>query len=616
MHHLNHACRLLGAGAALLLACNAAGAPDDASSGARLFEQHCATCHEAPSGRIPSHEQLRRRSPAEVFQALRVGSMRSQAKDLSVYQMQLVTAFLTGQEPGEARPTGPESNPCTVPLSALELRDSDWNGWARDAANARYQPQPGFTSTEVPRLHLKWAYGYHGSYAYGQPVVVSGRLYAGSSTGRVYALDALSGCTIFTFDADTSVRTAMVVAKLPLQGAQRYAVIFGDDAASVYALDAERGTLLWKVKADAHPAARITGAPKVAGTRVLVPISSLEEVAAADPRYPCCSFGGKVIALDLATGRTLWIARMTAASRPVSEAGESNEGPHSGARHFGPAGSSVWNSPTVDAPRDRLYVGTGNSYTNIATRTSDAVVAIRLSTGAILWSTQLKPGDNFTVGCPAVNCPANSGPDHDFGASVILQSRPHGRFILLASQKSGEVYSLDARRGHVLWKTRLSEGSPLGGIEWGSAADGEALYVPISDALLPPATAKPGLTALSIRSGRPLWRVDAPNPACSWGEQSNCLHAFQQAATVIPGAVFAGSLDGHLRAYDTHSGALLWDYDTAHAYQAVNALPTDGGSLDLGGAVIADGTLFVNSGYGRLIGKPGNALLAFSVDAP
>jgi polyvinyl alcohol dehydrogenase (cytochrome) len=607
MHHFNQANRLLGPGAALLLACNATAAHADASPGAQLFEQHCATCHDAPSGRIPSHEQLRRRSPAEVFQALRVGVMRDQAKDLTVYQMQLVAAFLTGQEPGEPRPTGPESNPCAAPMSPLVLRDSDWNGWARDAANARYQPRPGFTVTQVPRLHLKWAYGYHGSYAYGQPAVIAGRLYTGSSTGRVYALDARSGCTIFTFDADTSVRTAMVVAKLPMEGAQRYAVIFGDDAASVYALDAESGKLLWKVKADAHPAARITGAPKVAGTRVLVPISSLEEVAAADPQYPCCSFGGKVIALDLATGRTVWIARMTADSRPVSAAGT---------RHFGPAGSSVWNSPTIDAPRDRLYVGTGNSYTNVPTRTSDAVVAIRLSTGDILWSTQLKPGDNFTVGCPAVNCPANFGPDYDFGASVILHRGPHGRFILLASQKSGEVYSLDAQRGQVLWKTRLSEGSPLGGIEWGSAADGEALYVPISDALSPPAAAKPGLTALSIRSGQPLWRVDAPKTACAWGEQSNCLHAFQQAVTVIPGAVFAGSLDGHLRAYATLNGALLWDYDTAHAYQAVNALPTDGGSLDLGGAVVADGMLYVNSGYGRLIGKPGNALLAFSVDAP
>jgi polyvinyl alcohol dehydrogenase (cytochrome) len=198
---------------------------------------------------------------------------------------------------------------------------------------------------------------------------------------------------------------------------------------------------------------------------------------------------------------------------------------------------------------------------------------------------------------------------------VILHRRPGGAPLLLASQKSGAVYALDAADGRVLWQVRIGAGSPLGGIEWGSAADDAAVYVPISDALLPPQRARPGLTALSIESGRRLWQVAAPSPACAWGGRDNCLHAFQQAVTAMPGAVFAGSLDGHLRAYAAGTGVLLWDYDTAHAYQAVNALPTEGGSLDLGGAVIAHGMLFVNSGYGRLIGRPGNALLAFSIDA-
>jgi polyvinyl alcohol dehydrogenase (cytochrome) len=194
-----------------------------------------------------------------------------------------------------------------------------------------------------------------------------------------------------------------------------------------------------------------------------------------------------------------------------------------------------------------------------------------------------------------------------------LQRTAAGKTILLASQKSGAVYALNDR-GRLLWKTRVGVGSPLGGIEWGSAADGAAIYVPISDALLPPVQAEPGLTAFAIGSGKKLWQVKAPAPDCGWGAQGNCLHSFQQAVTVIPGAVFSGSLDGHLRAYATRDGALLWDYDTAHSYQAVNHLPTEGGSLDLGGAVIVGGTLYVNSGYGRLVGRPGNALLAFSID--
>jgi polyvinyl alcohol dehydrogenase (cytochrome) len=591
-----------------------AAAPAEAPGG-QLFEEHCARCHDAPVGRIPSRDQLRRHSPAEVFQALRAGVMREQARALSVYQMQLIAAFLTGVEPGEERAAGPESNPCSAAPAPLDLSADDWNGWAHDAGNARYQPHPGFTAADLPRLRLKWAYGYRGSYTYGQPVVVAGRIFTGSSTGRVYALDARSGCTYFTFDADSSVRSAMVVAVMPPAAAHRHAVIFGDDAAHVYALDAASGELLWKMKADSHPSARISGAPKVLGARIYVPISSIEELAAADPKYSCCTSSGKVLALDLETGRTIWTARMTADPKPLAdEDGASNAAPN-GTRHFGPAGSSVWNSPTIDEARGRLYVATGNSYTNVKTATSDAVVAIRIADGAILWSSQLTPDDNFTVGCPTVNCPRNPGPDVDFGASVILHRAARGASVLLASQKSGEIYALDTERGRVLWKVRLSDGSPLGGVEWGSAADATAIYVPISDALLPPAKAAPGLSALSIASGKLKWRIDAPAPACAWGEQSNCRHAFEQAATVMPGAVFAGSLDGHLRAYATNDGALLWDYDTARTYQAVNALPTEGGSLDLGGAVIAEGMLFINSGYGRLIGKPGNALLAFSIDA-
>jgi len=620
MRHIIQILGVAGCALAAFLRCDGISQAAEDSPGADIFQRRCAACHDAPTGRIPSHEQLGRLSPAQVLQALRAGVMREQAKGLSVYQMQLVAAFLTGREPAEPQPAGPEANPCARLPPPLRPTNGDWNGWSPGAGNARYQSTPGISLAQVPRLRLLWAYGYRGSYAYGPPTVVGGRLFTGSSTGRVYAIDARSGCTIFTFDADTGVRTAPVVATLPAHGAARQAVIFGDDAGNVYAIDAANGKLLWRVKADLHAAARITAAPAVAGNRVYIGVSSLEEVAAADPRYACCTFGGKVVALDVATGRRRWTAHMTAPVGPLPPTAEGSGGrpadPAGVPLRFGPAGASIWNSPTIDAPHDRLFVGTGNSYTSLNVTTSDAVVALRLSTGALLWSAQLNPGDNFTVGCPTVNCPVNPGPDVDFGASVILHRASNGRITLLASQKSGWVYALDPQDGAVRWRVQLSPGSPLGGVEWGAAADERAIYVPISDALLPPDAGKPGLTALSIRTGEVLWHVEAPLGECAWHERSNCLHAFQQAASAIPGAVFAGSLDGHLRAYAARDGRLLWDYDTAHAYQSVNGIATEGGSLDIGGAVIADGRLYVNSGYGRLIGQPGNALLAFVADPP
>jgi polyvinyl alcohol dehydrogenase (cytochrome) len=596
-------------------------AAEEVSPGGSLFAEHCASCHDHPQDRIPPTAMLRTRAPEEVVRALRSGIMRAQTQGLSIYQMQLITDYLTGVMPEESRAAGPESNPCPSPPGALRPGGPAWNGWGRDLANSRYQPRPGFDAADVPRLKLKWAFGYRGSYAYGQPVVAGGRLFVTSSTGRVYALDARTGCTYWTYDAEAASRTAVTIANLDRRGSRGAAAVFGDDGANVYALDAESGALRWKVHVDEHPHARVTGAPKVHAGRVYVPVSSLEEVAAINKSYPCCTFVGKVLALDLGSGRVLWVTPLAPAPQPLPPSDV-------GTRRFGPAGASVWNSPTVDERRGLLYVGTGNSYTDVAVPNSDAIIALDLGSGAVRWVRQLTAGDNFVVGCPVPstctpgsdcpprrgNCPAATGPDFDFGASVILARPAGGRELLLASQKSGIVYGLDpARDGALLWQQRVGDGSPLGGIEWGAAADARYLYAPISDVLAPPGAGRAGLVAVEAATGKVAWRVDAPRGQCAWSAKL-CPTGFVQAVSVIPGVVFAGALDGHLRAFDAANGALVWDYDTAHSYASVNGIAAEGGSLDLGGAVIVDGTLYVNSGYGRLIGQPGNALLAFSVD--
>jgi polyvinyl alcohol dehydrogenase (cytochrome) len=611
--------------AALALFCGAGRHGDaeaqEASPGGPLFAEHCASCHDHPQDRIPPTAALRTRAPDEVVRALRSGIMRAQAQGLSIYQMQLITAYLTGVMPEESRAAGPESNPCPSPAGRLRLDGPAWNGWGRDPANSRYQPRPGFGAAEVPRLRLKWAFGYRGSYAYGQPVVVGGRVFVTSSTGRVYSLDARRGCTYWTYDGEAASRTAVTIAALGRGGAGGAVAVFGDDGANVYALDAASGELRWKVRVDVHPLARITGAPKVHAGRVYVPVSSLEEVAAISKSYPCCTFVGKVVALDLATGSVLWVTPLAPAPQPLPPSDV-------GTRRFGPAGAAVWNSPTVDERRGLLYFGTGNSYTDVAIPASDAIVALDLRSGAVRWVRQLTPDDNFVVGCPVPssctpgsdcpprqgNCPAATGPDFDFGASVILARTAGGRELLLASQKSGVVYGLDpAREGAVLWRRQVGDGSPLGGIEWGAAVDATRVYAPISDVLAPAGAGRAGLAAIEVATGKLAWRVDAPRGQCAWSVKL-CPTGFVQAASVMPGVVFAGALDGHLRAFDAASGALVWDYDTAHPHPSVNGIVAEGGSLDLGGAVIVDGTLYVNSGYGRLIGQPGNALLAFSVD--
>jgi polyvinyl alcohol dehydrogenase (cytochrome) len=76
--------------------------------------------------------------------------------------------------------------------------------------------------------------------------------------------------------------------------------------------------------------------------------------------------------------------------------------------------------------------------------------------------------------------------------------------------------------------------------------------------------------------------------------------------------VFSGSLDGHLRAFSTRDGQVIWDVDTVRDYDAVNGVKGRGGSIDGPGPVVVGGMLFVNSGYPRFGGMPGNVLLAFA----
>ena len=588
------------------LAANSDGPPT--GDPAQLYQHNCATCHDHPKDRIPPRALLARRSPDEVLQILTSGLMRTQAAGLNRNDRVAIATYLTGKAPTGRMAATPEPNVCAAPAAPAGDSGPGWNGWGRDHANTRFQGEPGLSAAQVPHLTLKWAFGYRATSVYGQPTLVGGRVYVTSSSGRVYSLDARTGCTYWTYDAAAPVRTAVSIARV--RGGLR--VVFGDDSGFVYALDADNGRLSWKRRLDSHPSARITGAPALYGQRLYVPVSSLEELAAPTPGYPCCKFRGSVVALELATGRVLW------RTYTIAEAPRPYRRNAAGTQLYGPAGGAVWSAPTLDPSHDLLYVGTGNSYTDVPTQHTDSILALHMSSGSLAWVNQLRSEDNYIVGCetPASagkgNCPQTLGPDVDFGTSPILRTLRNGKRVLLTGEKSGRVYALDPANGRERWHAQVGVGSSLGGIEWGGAADLERLYAPVSDAAA--TNGRPGgLVALSLNDGRQQWRAPPPPAVCSWGVRG-CLAAQSQAATAIPGVVFSGSQDGHLRAYASGDGRVIWDVDTAQTYITVNGVPAVGGSLDNGGPTLAGGMLFVNSGYGRILGEPGNVLLAFGVD--
>jgi len=533
----------------------------------------------------------------------------------------------TAEEDGSAAPTK-AACPAPAPAFADPLSAPHWNGWGGEPSQHRFQPadMAQLAAADVPRLKLKWAFGIPGaSRAYAQPTIMGGRIFFGSQGEKVYSLDASTGCTYWEIDAGASVRAAIVIG----ESETGWRAYFGDAHAYVHAVDAVTGKELWTRHIDEHVAARITGAPLLAGTTLFVAVSSSEEFRAMDPHYPCCTFRGSVVALDAATGKVLW------KSYTITQEPEPRAKSSAGVQLSGPSGAAIWSAPTYDAVKSMIYVATGDNYSDPPTATSDAVLAFNAASGELVWSRQMTAGDAYNMACSAkaANCPQSKGPDLDFGSSAILADLADGKRVLLAAQKSGVVTALDPDRGgEIVWQKRIGRGGALGGVMWGPATDSGKIYVAVSDVKIrpvapgtpgsQPSLADPqiaflldnagggGLHALKLDTGEEVWAT--PHPGCH--DVAGCSPAQSAAVTAIPGIVFSGGLDGHLRAYSAEDGRIIWDADTKGEHPAVNGVTAHGGSIDGPGPVVVGGVLYVNSGsafYGTI---PGDALLAYSVD--
>jgi polyvinyl alcohol dehydrogenase (cytochrome) len=593
----------------LALAALAAAAPVRAQTpaGEQVFRARCASCHNGqPDSRAPAPEALKSRAPQAVIDALVNGAMRVQGAQMNGADRRAVAEFVTGRQL-EGDVIGAAAGRCakTSPLGSLE-RGARWPGWSPSVANTRFQPgdQAGLAAADLSRLTLKWAFGFpDAASAWAQPTVAGGRVFVGSQNGTVYALDAATGCIRWTFSASGGVRTAIAIGRT---GARTVAY-FGDTAANAYALDADTGAQIWKRRVDDHPLARITGSPTLFEDRLYVPMSSYEESQGADPQYACCTFRGSVSALDANNGAIRW-KTYTVTDAPAPRGRSS-----AGVQLWGPSGSAIWSSPTIDVKRRVLYVATGNTYSGPPQPSSDAVVAIDLKTGAIKWTRQATPNDIYISGCGRAsnpNCPETNGPDLDFGSSPILATRADGRDLIVIGQKSGVGFAFDPdSNGEIVWQYRAGDGGVLGGIEWGSAVDGTRAYFAVSDITRP----RPGgLHAVSLATGERLWTTAPPPAKCAAGR--GCNAAQSAALTVIPDAIFSGSNDGALRAYSTRDGAILWEFDSNREFATVNGVKAHGASMIGPGPAISGGMLFVNSGYGAFGGRTGNVLLAFGVN--
>ena len=597
----------------LIALAQAAQVDAELADGEEQYGLFCAECHEGALLEAPQRAAFELYPPGRIIEALESGSMATSGMALTRAQKRNIAYFLSGERFDETR-TETVSFSCTASREANSrlTQPVAWNGWGGASGNARHQAaETTLIRDNVDQLRLKWAFAFPGATrARSQPVVTPEVTFIGSQDGTIFALDNSNGCPWWTFNADAEVRGAIYVdtdeAGVP------ETLLFGDFSGQAYAIDAQTGHLHWKREVHDHPQATLTGSLVAHGDTVVVPVSSLEVLLAARVGYPCCTFRGALVALSISTGEELWRTYTTDEPRPTILS-------TAGTQQFGPSGAPIWSSPTVDARRNLVYAGTGENYTSPANGYSDAVLAMDLTTGEIVWAAQLTRDDAWNGACSrgTPNCPEENGPDYDIGASPILTSDENGRELILVGQKSGMVYALDpADDGALVWERRVGSGGTMGGIHYGMSTDGEKLFVGISD--LPTnnpynvGPGHPGMHALRASTGEILWRNDLPDKC----EESRflCWQGISAAVTSTPQLVFGGGLDGILRAFDVDDGSVLWETNTRQSFGTRNGIEARGGSIEADGPVVVNGQVFITSGYEKWAEAPGNVLLVYSLN--
>lgn len=573
-------------------------------AGKTVFETSCKSCHTTSAdSKAPGLAMLGAMTPRAIYTALKTGKMQVQAQTLSDEQRREVAQWITNRPFAETKLPKEAFVPFSLPKSVAVS-----SGWGGNLEGTGFTQQSGITPDNVASLRVKWTFAFpDGTQIRSKPAVVGDWLIVGSQFGDVYAIQKQTGKIGWHFVGDAPIRGAIFVGK----SGDKLRAYFADFTTNVYALDVASGTLIWKKRAGQHPQSGCTGSVAVYQNTIIVPLTSNEVTTSKDPNYACCTSSGEVIALNATTGDLLWRHRVIPQEAQVS--GKKKNGQP----FYGPAGAPVWCSPTIDTKRGRVYIGTGENYTDPPSTTSDAVQALDFKTGKLVWSYQATANDTWNLACPGdPNCPEKVGPDLDFGMAPLLVTTQAGKDIVVVGQKAGVVHALDPATGKIVWQTRIGKGGMLGGIHWGMATDGQVIYAANADNIYaidkrnPDQQPSPGLYALDAQTGKVIW--NQPTPPCE--KDRPCIQANSAAPLVVPGLVFAGTLDGHIRSYEASTGKIVWDFDTAQEFKTSNGIAGKGGSLDGPSPVVSGTMLFVNSGYGMFGEMPGNLLIAFEVE--
>ncbi|MGD2132099.1 MAG: PQQ-binding-like beta-propeller repeat protein [Maricaulaceae bacterium] len=589
----------------------------DVHPGRAVYEAVCANCHDFPEQtRSPSLEALQQISSTNLTYALQTGRMKDIGATMSDDDIALVIAYLSaGAEPNTA---WIEEHACPAERATVDLSaPASVSTFGVNLENHRHisAEDAGLSTDDLAGLELEWAIGIPNNPAMrSQPVVVGDTLFLmGADARQVFAFN-IDGtpCVQWSYEYPLALRTSLTYGEVD----GRNVLVFGDGSAQVHMLDAATGEQLWVSSVRLHDYSITTGTPVLHDGVVYTPVSMFEIAVGAQPEHECCKSHGAVTALDAATGEVIWTAHTMEEATPQGE----ND---NGVMMYGPSGAPIWSTPAIDVERGLLYVGTGESTSAPDSGTTDSIMAFDLETGENAWTFQATAQDIYLMGCRAGaggNCPPeySVNRDVDFGASVIIAQRSDGSDVLLAGQKSGTVWALDPDNdGEVVWRRDFGTGGPLGGIHWGIAYDGTRVFAPINSAGRRQ-DGEPdyrGIHAVNVDTGEVEWSYTV-TPTCDDERRErvpSCQRSYSMsgAPMVIDGAVAQGATDGMFRVFNTETGEMLFEYDTARPFETVNGVEGHGGGIDNASIIAANGRVFVSSGY-SFFGEPaGNVLLSF-----
>ena len=593
--------------------------PNASHPGKAVYDQTCAACHASPADeRTPTLATLAGMTAAQLRSAISEGgTMAPMAALLSESDKAQLIGYLTsGQRPASADWTA--SIMCPADKRTVDLMKpvvSNGFGMDRNQTRSLTSAQAGLKATDLKNLEIAWTIGFPGQGSGTGATVVGDTVFV-TGGGRLAALHAPSGCVQWSY----AVNTRNTPTFGEIEGRKVIALSAGRD---VVVVDAKNGEKVWQASGEStdNPGS-IRGGVVIHEDKIIVPISASGVGAGSRPTFECCTGHGAVVALSAKDGTKLW------EYHTMPTATYNGLVSPTGVKQRGPSGAPIWSIPLIDEKRNRVIVTTGENTSHPGTDTSDAVIAIDLDTGKRVWNFQAMEFDIWNMACrnrkedSGPNCPWNiegdlgTGRDFDFGAGAALVENVNGTDVILAGQKSGHVWALDADNGKMLWNIQYGEGTALGGIHWGITTDGARVFAAISDPGIAGARKlRPGVFAVDIKTGKEAWAYDAkPNCDGARGQLvKNCTgkFGFSAAPITVDGAVVAATLGAEVIIFDGKTGALLNRLDTLGPKPTINGIEAAGGSVDAHAISAGAGMIFINSGYGGFNQTPGNALIAY-----